>query len=1026
MHNKIYTIPKYSLFMVILFLTSLLVLSCNDSFTDNIANYTPTNQSGQKASTETDERNVLFTGTISSPFSNGGAVPAKYAAKLAKIAEVAGDADNTDSFSRSAMPTKPEDCYYKVSASYSGLLIPITQVYPNDTTSFSLLLVPGKVWEVTVELKSGNVLNALSGDSTILSDSSTFDLTSGGIASYIFLLKPTTEGNGSIALGFSNPDSVFNSVTVVSVKKDGADAISDWDAAVNCSTSGLSMKTGKTLAAGVYDIKLDFKNGTKLVYTTTQAINVFSGLTTDTWVTNLATTDSDDGKLKLSVTKQMTDAFQIKDFFVGATAANSYPLDSYSGSPYYPLATVSKALSIIKDLPETDEEDEPVQYTIHIKDGISEEITSQITIANNITIECWKNRTGDKLGTATLTWNGSGSRMVYISSGSLTIEGVKTGDDENPAWSGLILDGNKDNKAVKGITSYGEFHMKGGKIQNFKCGTDGDPVFLFKNKFVMDGGIISDNIAETNINVPELIYINSCEFIMNDGIICDNDSTQSTNSTNPTIELYDSSSFVMNGGMITRNKAKCGGGVYVNDEASSFTMNDGKISNNEATSYGGGVYINKGSFNMNGGTIIQNTAVSGGGVYVGYYNTSVFQISGSAYIPIGDSAGNTGKGKNDVSVSNENSGWKFYIGGALTPPSEANGIVATITPSSYTATNLAKTVLQPAEGVSTNVFTAARSKFKVTPNGSDNYYFNSSGVIELGNSMTGNTVSVSSSSLDSLEFTSGTSYDFVVDEEFSNSDLSSLFNNIKSSNIGASTVDLSDVSITSMTAWVYGKVETIILPSGVTSLSSQTFENGSALKEIVVSEDNPNYTTVDGVLYNKNMTKLICYPRLKEGSEFTLPSTVTSLAYGAFARSENLEVINGLQQITTIDDMTTFSSMKKIKVLNLTGLTSSPPAYTFENSSVEEVYLSSSVSSIGGNSFRGCSKLTKIHFATTTPPSLSIYNDVAEFSGCNSNLKFYVPSGSKSAYTGATVSKGFANSSYNALASSLSSRIIEE
>ncbi|MBO4704568.1 MAG: leucine-rich repeat protein [Spirochaetaceae bacterium] len=1000
-----------------------MVVSCKDLFTGDITSLNPANQNEPETPAEADEKTVIFTGTISSAFSNGGAVPAKYAAQFVNTADVTGSAENSDALSRSAMPSRPENCYYKVSASYSGLLIPITKYLEKDTTSFSLPLVSGKVWEVIVELKSGSILNVLTGDSTLLSDSSTLDLSSSSIASCDFLLKPTTGGSGTIALSFLNPDSVFNSVSVVSVKKNGVDVSTDWDNAVNCTTTGLSMKTNKTLAAGVYDIKLDFKKNSNLVYTTMQAITVFSSMTTDTWVTSLATSDTD-GKLKLRITQQMVNSFQLKDFFVGATSANQYPLDSYSGSPYYPLATVSKALSIIKDLPAINSADEPIQYTIHVRDGIEENITSTINIQNNITIECWKTRTGDKLGTATLIWNGSSANMMSISSsGSLTIDGNKLTET---TWSGLVIDGNKDNKSVK-ISSSGMFHMKGGKIQNFANGSHSDRPFYFENKFIMDGGIISDNISLYDINTPELIYLESCEFIMNDGIICDNDITESRYSTCGIVELHGSSSFVMNGGIITRNKAKGGGGVNIDSAESTFTMNGGEISENESTSFGGGVYANKGTFVMTGGKITRNTALLGGGVYVNYDNT--FKISGSAYIPSGDKDGNTGKGKNDVSIDSTN-GKHFYIGGSLTPPSEANGIAATITPNGYD--DLFEHIVVADEGVSTDVFAEACSKFNVTPyssNGTTTYYkINSSGyVIPKGtNSISGNIVSISDSSLETLVFTAGTSYEFVVDESFSNSDLSSLFNNIKEANIASSTVDLSSTSITSMSAWVYGKVETLVLPSSLTSTNSQVFENGADLKEILVSDDNPNYTTVNGVLYNKNMTKLICYPRMKEGNEFTLPNTVTSLAYGAFFRNEYLETINGLQQLTRIDDFNVFQSMKKIKELNLTGLTSGIPSYVFEFSSVEKVYLSSSVSSLGMDCFYNCSKLTEIHFARTTPPSLSNGNGHAEFTYCNSNLKFYVPSGCTSAYTGATGNYGFANSSYNALASSLSSRIIEE
>lgn len=48
-----------------------------------------------------------------------------------------------------------------------------------------------------------------------------------------------------------------------------------------------------------------------------------------------------------------------------------------------------------------------------------------------------------------------------------------------------------------------------------------------------------------------------------------------------------------------------------------------------------------------------------------------------------------------------------------------------------------------------------------------------------------------------------------------------------------------------------------------------------AIKEYVISNKNPYYKTVDGVLYNKDMTVLFTYPYQKTSESFTIPDTVT-------------------------------------------------------------------------------------------------------------------------------------------------------
>ncbi|WP_317856422.1 GLUG motif-containing protein [Chakrabartyella piscis] len=60
---------------------------------------------------------------------------------------------------------------------------------------------------------------------------------------------------------------------------------------------------------------------------------------------------------------------------------------------------------------------------------------------------------------------------------------------------------------------------------------------------------------------------------------------------------------------------------------------------------------------------------------------------------------------------------------------------------------------------------------------------------------------------------------------------------------------------------------------------------------LYVSEDNPYYTAVDGVLFNKDMTTLMVYPSAREGSTYTVPESVTSIGSYAFSECENLSAI---------------------------------------------------------------------------------------------------------------------------------------
>ena len=67
-------------------------------------------------------------------------------------------------------------------------------------------------------------------------------------------------------------------------------------------------------------------------------------------------------------------------------------------------------------------------------------------------------------------------------------------------------------------------------------------------------------------------------------------------------------------------------------------------------------------------------------------------------------------------------------------------------------------------------------------------------------------------------------------------------------------------------------VQTIRIGKDVTDIDAKSFYSCWALQCIYVDKDNPNYCDIDGVLYNKDMTEIICYPidhdrylRLKNG-----------------------------------------------------------------------------------------------------------------------------------------------------------------
>lgn len=785
---------KFSLFLAVLISCLATFISCRNLF-DDIE--TP----------NSDAVTVTLNGTVRSVFSDTGAVPAEFTAQLMQ-------SDETDS--RAAIPTMPTGCTTTVSATANdGTTIPAQTLTEN---TFTLPLVSGKKWAVTVTMKNGSTV--------ILSDSKEFDLTSVGAVSHEFILKPVSGGTGNVSLTLAiEATSIKNILIEISGqstfnwKKNTSN--NTWSIPGNQSQSNKTNPniTINGLNSGVYTATFRFfdtdSNGysSALLFSMLQEINVLPTLTTNKWI--LDGTESN----TLSITQDMVDTYGRTDFFVGDCGTETPDDTNGTGSPYKPVATITKALALIGTMPTNNSSNQPIEYTIHVKDRTTEDISSTITINKKIKIECWKDTVGDTRGTATLKWvSDTNTCMVSISSGgTLTIEGENTASE---TWSGLVLDGNKDaEKRAAGIKCIagGTLNLNGGTITNCKGSINYATALMVSGTVVMKGGKISDNTLST----MGTIYIGDADspsFTMKGGIICDN-IYEGTAGYSPSVYIA-KGSFTMEGGEITRNTTNqgCGGVSINNNENSIFTMTGGKI-------YG-------------------NTNI---GVKVA--NNTKFNLGGSAYIAP----------DNVVSIAFVNSGSTklnspITIISELTPPAGSNVITATITPSNgYGSTN---PVVVAADGVSDDVFTAACSKFAVTPNGSNKYYVNSQGIIVLKQSYTNASsagTAISGLTTSSAISVSGT----ITDTEFSS--LASAINGITTAGVTVS-LDLSDstglTSISQNTFKNCTHISEIILPNTITELGASIFEGCTNLTRVVLPTSLTTYN--NSIFYDcPNLTEII-------------------------------------------------------------------------------------------------------------------------------------------------------------------------
>lgn len=169
------------------------------------------------------------------------------------------------------------------------------------------------------------------------------------------------------------------------------------------------------------------------------------------------------------------------------------------------------------------------------------------------------------------------------------------------------------------------------------------------------------------------------------------------------------------------------------------------------------------------------------------------------------------------------------------------------------------------------------------------------------------------------------------------------------------------------------KLETIVLGKGVTKLQHRLFEGCSALASIFipdnvtdieegafnkcpglvkieVAENNPNYCSAGGVLFNKDMTTLIQYPAGRNEVSYTIPDGVVSISYSAFSESQ-------LCSIVVPDSVKVIDSAMPFAIEYIGAFTNC------EN--LETLVLGKGVKTIQMDAFSGCTALKNIYYTGT-------------------------------------------------------------
>lgn len=143
-----------------------------------------------------------------------------------------------------------------------------------------------------------------------------------------------------------------------------------------------------------------------------------------------------------------------------------------------------------------------------------------------------------------------------------------------------------------------------------------------------------------------------------------------------------------------------------------------------------------------------------------------------------------------------------------------------------------------------------------------------------------------------------------------------------------------NITVIADRAFLMSDVEAVKIHRGIINIGKGAFEGCDKLKQITVSDENENYSDVDGILYSADKKTLIQYPlgkapvyipsgtaAISESSfgfsalltRVVIPEGVTSIGAGAFEACEKLKSVTIPKSVTSIGDYA-FSSLGGVTI----------------------------------------------------------------------------------------------------------------
>lgn len=187
----------------------------------------------------------------------------------------------------------------------------------------------------------------------------------------------------------------------------------------------------------------------------------------------------------------------------------------------------------------------------------------------------------------------------------------------------------------------------------------------------------------------------------------------------------------------------------------------------------------------------------------------------------------------------------------------------------------------------------------------------------------------------------------------------------------------------------YPELTSVFIPASIIKIESNPFYGCESLIRIDVSTDNPNFSSINGILCNKAKNELKAWPGGIE--TVNIPSSIKTIGKNSFSHCNSIKelIIGG--NINKIDSYA-FEHCDQ-----LVSVTINNPVETLEVGAFSEckelnyVSLANSVKKIMGHAFSGCVSLTYIPI----PNSVTLIGNYA-FYGCSALTAIVFPDSMKS------------------------------